>query len=77
MPESTTPAGGEIVLTITGRDIWEKLDRIEAQVSGVPAKVEDHESRIRVLERKVWGAAGAAAVFSAAGATAITKLLGG
>lgn len=43
---------GEIVLSITGRDIWEKLDRIESSVSGLPAKVDDHETRIRILEAR-------------------------
>lgn len=63
--------------TITGRDIWDKLTEISEAVNGVPAKVEDHETRIRVLERKVLTFAGAASVLSAGGAALVTKLVGG
>lgn len=34
----------------------------------------DHEARIRVLERKVWAAAGAAAVLGAFGSKVISRL---
>jgi len=66
-----------LAFTITGRDIWDKLTEISDAVAGVPAKVEDHEVRIRVLERKVWGVAGAAALLSGGGAAWLTKILGG
>lgn len=71
----------EVVLSITGRDIWEKLDRIESSVSGIPEKlsthdkrIEDHETRLRAVERRVWAALGAAAVLGGS-AGAVASLL--
>ena len=53
------------------------LDEQKITLSGVPSMLEDHEQRIRVLERAKWLIAG----FAAAGGTAIgatlSKFLGG
>ena len=77
MADAPVPVPGEIALVITGKDIWEKLDRIEAQVNGLPKKVDDHETRIRLLERKIWGASAVVGFLAAGGATVATRLIGG
>jgi hypothetical protein len=38
------------------------LTRVEVKLDQVLTRGDDHEARIRSLERKVWGAAGAATV---------------
>ena len=77
MPTSPQPPVEGLAFTITGRDIWDKLIEIGDAVAGVPAKVEDHEVRIRVLEKKIWAMAGASALLSGGGAAWLTKILGG
>lgn len=57
---SMQPQMGEIALTITGRDIWEKLDRIETEVSGIPTIVADHEARLRAVQATLTEIASAA-----------------
>lgn len=76
MADDQTNAGA-IALTITGKDIWDKLVKIESEVSGTPAIVADHEIRIRSLERRVWLAAGFAAALGGGAGGALTKILGG
>ena len=45
------PAEGDaLALVITGRDIWDKLLHIEAEVTGLPKRVDDHEVRLRAVE---------------------------
>lgn len=51
-------------------------DDLKISLSGVPGRLNDHELRIRRLERALWVGVGfSAAVGSAAGA-AVSKLLG-
>jgi hypothetical protein len=47
-------------------DTKSALDRIGDSVSDTRAKVTDHETRIRALERSRWAIGGAAAVLGAA-----------
>jgi len=75
--QNPIPPTEGLAFTITGRDIWDKLSEISEAVAGVPARVEDHEVRIRVLEKKVWGIAGLASAISAGGAAGLVKILGG
>lgn len=66
--------------TLTGRDLWEKLDEISKAVgatAGLPKTVEDHEVRIRALERKVFIASGFAAAIGAGLGTTLSRLIGG
>jgi hypothetical protein len=68
-PESEVPAESTAVI----------LARMEVKLDHALANVTDHESRIRVLERKVWIATGVAGgVGGGLGAliAAITKTLG-
>lgn len=63
----------------------ERLVRIEVKLDGLIHRLDatvgptgpiaDHETRLRVLERKIWTAAGAAAVL-AGGASSLAALLG-
>lgn len=53
------------------------LARMEVKLDHALANVTDHETRIRVLERKVWGAAGIAAGASSAISAALALVLGG
>lgn len=69
-------APGQIALTITGKDIWEKLTSIEQNTSGLPAIVADHEVRIRLLEQSKWKLAGLAIALGGGAGGAIAKLLG-
>lgn len=75
MGPGTEPQDG-LAFTITGRDIWDKLDSIQKEVSGMPKTVEDHEHRIRALEKKVWMAAAAGAALGTGGGW-LQQLLGG
>lgn len=78
------PGPGEIMLSITGRDIWEKLTHIEQEITGLPRVVSDHETRIRELESRktvsplqLW-TVGASAVGAAGALVAlVAKLTGG
>lgn len=51
------------------------LARLETKLDIALARGEDHESRIRLLERKVWQAAGVATVISGSGAAALSQIL--
>lgn len=64
----TTPQAPALA-TITGADLLDRLDRLSRdfadmsrKLDDIPRQVHDHESRIRALERRLWMAAGAAAV---------------
>lgn len=57
----TTPT--EPTVKVTMRDVYDLLLDLKATVDkmdGQPAQLQDHETRIRSLERKVWIAAGTA-----------------
>lgn len=40
---------------ITLQTIYDKLVDVERKVDPLPQQVTDHESRIRALEKRVWG----------------------
>lgn len=57
-------------------DIRDRLTRIETKLDwnastmlAMDGRITDHESRLRMLERRMWTTAGAAAVFGAIGGT--------
>lgn len=62
------------------RDVAGKLDSAlgdtARRLDGVDKDLGDHETRIRGLERRMWAAAGAAAVVSGTGAAALSQLFG-
>lgn len=70
----------ELVIEIRSdlRLLNEKIDRIDREgPTGISKQMQDHENRIRGLERKVWVASGAAmAVGGTVGAVA-QSLIGG
>ena len=66
-----------LAFTITGKDIWDKLDKIEKSTQALPLIVSDHETRIRALERKVWAASGFAAALGGGIGAALSQIIGG
>lgn len=69
MPESP-----ELSITITGKDVWDKLVAIEKEVSGLPRMVADHEARIRILEKRSVQFATVAAMIGALGGGGLAQL---
>lgn len=55
------PVGTEGPVVITLRDVYTAVTELDRKVSGAPARVEDHELRLRALEQRVWLAAGVSA----------------
>lgn len=64
-------------VTITAKEVYDKLSELVVSMSGVPARIEDHETRLRSLERKIWAATGFAAALGAGLGTALSQLIGG
>lgn len=60
---------------MNGELIEVTLARIETKLDGALTQGVDHEGRIRVLERKVWQAAGLASVVGGTGAAALAQFL--
>lgn len=58
--------------TLNGR-----LDGVLQRTDGAEGDIKDLESRVSSLERKVWMAAGVAAVAGAGGATGLFQVMGG
>lgn len=67
----TVPVADSFVV-ITNREVYEAVTELGRKLDPVPTALADHETRLRSLERKVWGAAGIAAIL----AGGVTKLLG-
>jgi len=57
--------------------IIERLARIETKLDNAISRSDDHETRIRRLERALWLVTGAAAVGGGALGSIISKLVGG
>lgn len=60
---------------ITLREVYDAVQSLKAELSQLPKIAEDHEDRLRDLERKVWSFAGLATVLGAGLAQLITFLL--
>lgn len=58
-----SPDGTPAIITL--REVYDAVMELKGTVGGTPAVVEDHERRIRVLEQRVWQAAGGAAALGA------------
>lgn len=52
------------------------LARLETKLDVALARGDDHEGRLRALERKIWQAAGVMSVTVGGGAAALTQILG-
>lgn len=46
--------GDESTAVITLREVYDVVLELKTELSSVPRMTEDHETRIRDLERKVW-----------------------
>lgn len=58
---------------ITQREIYDLLVAIDKKLDPLPARIEDHETRLRALERQVWRWAGVAALVASVTATLIAR----
>lgn len=72
MSEDTEP-----VVKVTLTTIYNKLLEVEDKVDPLPLKVEDHEVRLRAIEKYLWIWIGAAGACGAGAAQVISKLIGG
>lgn len=79
----TAPQPEGIAFTITGKEIWESLQNVEkgvgdlrTEMAAVPNTLQDHETRIRLLEKRVWLAAGFAAGAGGTVGGMLSQLLG-
>ena len=60
---------------ITLREVYDAVQSLKAELTQLPKIAEDHEDRLRDLERKVWSFAGLATLLGAALAQLVTFLL--
>jgi hypothetical protein len=61
----------------TDTEVLERLTRIEVKLDAAMSRGDDHETRIRRLERVVWIAAGAAATGGGLLGSIIQQMTGG
>lgn len=61
----------------TDREVLERLTRIEVKLDAAISRADDHENRLRRLERTVWAVAGAAAIAGGAVSGGLLRVLGG
>lgn len=73
---------GDVV--ITAKEVFDKLsilerkvDKLSAKFDALEEKSDDHESRIRSLERKVWTAMGGGGVLGAVAGWIVAIVTGG
>lgn len=61
-------------VVVTLERIYEKLVELEIRLGDHPKQLDDHETRIRNLEMKVWGFAGLSSVVAVFVSIIITKV---
>jgi hypothetical protein len=61
-------------VVVTLERIYEKLIDLEIRLGDHPKQLDDHETRIRNLEMKVWGFAGLSSVVAVFVSLIITKV---
>lgn len=59
------------------RSISTKLDHLSTRFDAVVKDQDDHERRIRILERRLWLATGASAVLAGGAVQVINAVVGG
>jgi len=64
----------EPTVRITLTQVYQKLVDIESRLGDHPKQLDDHETRIRNLEMKVWGFAGLASAVAIIVSAIITKI---
>lgn len=69
--------GGLGAVTITAKEVYDKLSELVVAMSPIPAQVKDHEDRLRGLEKKIWMAAGFAAAIGTSLGAALSQIFGG
>lgn len=68
-------ADDEPVVRVTLTTIYNKLLDVEDKVDPLPAKVNDHEVRLRAIEKYLWIWIGAAAALGAGGSSLVQALI--
>lgn len=71
-----TPPPDDPHTIVTLGEILKEVRSLKETLGHMPEKVTDHESRLRALERKVWGIGGAAALSGAVLSEIFSKFLG-
>ena len=71
----TSPNDPTTSARITVREVYDAVQSLRQELQHTPRMVDDHEQRLRDLERKVWGAAGVATVLGAILSQLITMLV--
>ncbi len=61
-------------VVVTLERIYEKLVELEIRLGDHPKQLDDHETRIRNLEMKVWGFAGLSGIVAVFVSLIITKV---
>jgi len=61
-------------VVVTLERIYEKLIELELRLGDHPKQLDDHETRIRDLEMKVWGFAGISGIMAVIASLIITKV---
>lgn len=64
-------------MTTDGREVLDRLTRIEVKLDSQLTHISDHEGRLRRLERTVWIAMGAAAAIGGAAGSIAQQAMGG
>jgi len=75
----TAPPEGPAVITL--REVYDLVLEVRSEVALLKTTelkhdVEDHETRLRTVERWQWRAAGIAAAIGAAGGAVVTEMIG-
>lgn len=65
----------ELVVQISLRDIYDTVVGIDKKVDPLVREVEDHEGRIRALERQVWAWVGAAGVIAGLAGALVSQFM--
>lgn len=73
MPEQ--PAVPSVKVTLDA--IYDTVLKIDKKLDPIPARIDDHEHRLRALERQVWVWVGAASIGGGGLVTLITRAMGG
>jgi len=59
------------------REVLDRLTRIEVKLDAAMNRSEDHEDRLRRLERALWAATGAAAIIGGTVGGGLFRMFGG
>jgi hypothetical protein len=67
--------GDEPTAVITLREVYDVVLELKTELSSIPRMTEDHETRIRDLERKVWSYSSISALLAVVISQVVSTLL--